>query len=516
MKQIYSYDSIISLKISTKIEELNDFVTMYQGLIDEDNVKPLFSQTYKYDLFPKKKIYKRLKIKNKNAWTPNIPKTNIEKINKTIKIILNKITEKNYNTLIETLVCEINKFNTSDVLEILTHEIIKKIIFDKNFHNIYIKLCNRIWSMKSWHEDLVTIVVDEDNKLYWHKNSNNEDDVKLNGPHNSEQEIREYTNKYINFKYILFDTLQDKFNEIDQNITKSNEANIDEDVRYKYRRNIFSIVEFIGKLYKKNMISEKIIHICLIELLNYHKQKDKLYEEYIEAFCILWKILDEKIISPIKPNLADEYFDHINKNIMTQPWSKRIKFMLENINELYKKKYKCFSKPKLVNHQSQKVKNFTDIKFTRSSEFKLVTRKKIKIKVESSDSDNDSVGSQDSFEQIENLIYNFKKDKNYDKVASKLGKYKKYIDDMLDLIVYSSLEEINQQKLYAELIKNCKFPTRKIMDALSRSHQNLDDIILDIPNAKNNLLSFVILLNNSMGLDLNDTVIKRIIFYLTS
>ncbi len=537
MAKMYSYEYIISFKIKnqSKIDELDQFIEMYNNLINQDSIKPLFSQTYKYDLFPKKKVYKKFKIKNKNAWVPTIPKTNIEKIRKIIRIILNKITEKNYNILIETLICEINKFNTSDVLEILATEIIDKVIDDNNFHNIYIKLCNRIWSLKSWHEDLITIVIDDNNKLYWHKNSMNDND--LNGPFDSENDIRIYTDKYINFRYMLLEILQQKFMRKDEYIKDSNQPDINEDLRYKYRRYIFSIIEFIGKLYKKNMISEVIIHLCLLDLINYHKQDDQIIQEYVECFHILWKIIDEKIISPMKPDLANQYFNYIKEHIMIHNWPLRIEFMLDDIKERYEKKYK--------QHRNNELnKNFTKNNFTRNSisNKQKFTRNNIisknmtintniknniiKIKEDlcnNIDEENNLNGKtneecdDDICDKIENIIYDYKNNNKIDQnnIIRELNKYSENINKILDIIIYISLENPNYQKKYIQLLSKCNFiKNGNIIQALDRAMTHIDDIILDIPNAKNNLLNFIADSMKCLEIDNKNGIINNIIFIL--
>lgn len=501
MTLTYSSEFIFSLKdqYQSKIDDMNEFISMYDDLVNKDNLKPLFSQTYKYDLFPKKKNYKKFKMKNSNAWGPTIPKNNIEKIKKTIKIILNKITEKNYNILIETLICEIGKFNTSDILDILAKEIMNKVIYDSNFHNIYIKLCNRIWSMKSWHDELITIVIDDDNKLYWHKNTSSDEENKLNGPFENEDDIREYTRKYINFRYILLDNLYKKFLERDEYIQKSNDSNIDEDRRYKLRRNLFGIIEFIGKLYKKNMISEKIIHVIFIELLNIHKKNDELPQEYIEMFCILWKISNEKIIAPIKSNLIDEYFNHIRNHIMKIKWPLRITFMLEDCIEKYEKKYKMVRK-----------KHSPNKKYSPNSKQKNIRNNK---KVSPNPSPKKAVKI-DIFEDMENTIYQFKKDYDYHNVLSKLNHFQNHKEELIDMVIYNSLDETKHMKQYIELLKKAKFSGENIIDGVERTYNNIDDIRLDIPNAKENLLEFI--RNLSLQIEIDQNALKSIILVLSN
>ncbi len=274
MIKVYNREFIGSLKnkFIEKLLNLEDFLKSYQEIVNIDNKKPLFSPNFKPDYFTKRKNIKKCHnlTKGNNAWTPSIPESDIEKIKKNIKIILNKITKENFSILIETLVCEISKFHIIDILDILTSEIIEKIIYDKSFHEIYIKLCSRVWNMTTWHQNLITIILDENNKYFWHQNRSNGEN-QLMGPYDSEEDIRKKTNKLINFRYDLLNKLYDIFEKKDEYIKKSNEKNIDDDLRYKYKRNIVGTIEFIAKLYKVKQISEKVIHVCILDLLKYKK-----------------------------------------------------------------------------------------------------------------------------------------------------------------------------------------------------------------------------------------------------
>lgn len=495
MKKIYEYDFILGLidkfdKPNKNISE--EFLEMYNKIIKEDKIKPIFSQTSKYDLHPAKKSYKKFTFKTKKdgTWAPSMPKTELEKMKKTIIMILNKITEKNYNVLIETLTCEINKFSTVDVLEILVNEIINKIIFDSNFHDIYIKLCNRIWSMKNFHDELITIIIDENDKLYWYKNTSN-DQNELQGPYDSEKDIRTFTNKYINFKSYLLDRLQIKFNQKDEFIKKSNEDDLDEEIRLYYRRNIFAILEFIGKLYRKKYIPDKIIHICLLNLINFFSDNVALPEEYIEGFSILWNNINSNFIDLFPENIVHQYFDHIQKNIMGLKWTLRIEFMLEDLVEKYKKKYK------IKNNQKNKINN---IENNADNTDNADNTENIENKDPATIEKNGNKSMEKIIGEIDAITSKFKKKINYDETAIKLQKYLNYADIILETILYSAIEcDPKEQKIYIELIKRCDFiKLIDIKNMLELMINNLEEIEIDIPNVKKNLISFISYMDNPL------------------
>lgn len=375
MEKQYSYTFILSLQkhFTNKIDSLDNFIKNYELIIKEDNVQPLFSKTSKYDMFPKKKAYKRFNSKSK--WKPEIPKNDIDKMKKTIKTIINKISDKNYNILIETLICEIKKFKTVNILETLVEEITKIIMNDQKFHDLYFKICEKITNLTDWHENLITIILDENSNFYWYENIIDDKDPKLNGPFENEHIIRIHTNKYINFKYYLANHLQKQFNLRDEFISKSKTD--DDDVRYKNRSKFFNIVKFIGKLYKKKYLNEYVIHQVIQTLLLY-KTNDKPPAEYVEAFTLLWTIIDGKFFAPFRQMYVYQYFDYLENVIFKQDWEIRLEFMIEGVIDDYKEKYKPNDDKKLdVNKQNNDIeKKHQQISSpTRSKSLTRPTRK---------------------------------------------------------------------------------------------------------------------------------------------
>ena len=81
---INSFKNIYKGRINT----LDEFILIYSGLVNQNNIVPLFSQTNKYDLFPKKRVFNKFKTRNINAWTPSIPKDDIDKIKKGTGIVV--------------------------------------------------------------------------------------------------------------------------------------------------------------------------------------------------------------------------------------------------------------------------------------------------------------------------------------------------------------------------------------------------------------------------------------------
>lgn len=339
---IYTIQFINSVKGSfkNKIGELEEFMKIYKTLmVGNDNIK-----NYHYDI-----IDKHGKKNKKHLFNTM---NDMNKINMSIKVILNKITDKNADILVESLLCEINKAHDVEILRILSNEIINKIIFEKNYQDIYINLCNKLWSIKRWQEKLINIFINDQNKFYWYPNhqliENVKDislDTQMNGPFNNEQEAYNDAWKQYNFRATFLNALQAKFEERDKYIELC-KGDIDDEVRYKYRRNIFGVIEFIGKMFNKHYINESLLHVVLIKLLHMNDDQDNnnesestpINEEDIESFCIIWNIIDDKG-RPFDVKLIKQYFTHIIEKIMKIKWIMRLQFMLEDLIDKYKIKY---------------------------------------------------------------------------------------------------------------------------------------------------------------------------------
>ena len=140
-------------------------------------------------------------VKNKNAWKPSVPTTDNDKIRKIIKGVLNKISQDNVKIVNEELFTVIKRFNNYDILDILSQEILDKIIFDQTFQDIYINIYESIKNNIEWHKTLIT-VIQTDNKVSWHKNISG-DDIKIYGPFDTKvlalQDVEKNVNIRLNF-----------------------------------------------------------------------------------------------------------------------------------------------------------------------------------------------------------------------------------------------------------------------------------------------------------------------------
>ena len=293
---------------------LSKFIEKYEEIIKIDKKKPLFSLTERYSTFPKQQFDNRQYIKmiekGKNAWKPDKNNKDIEKV---IKGLLNKISDKNYKICCTTLVSELLKNTSFEIFDIIIEEIIEKCIYDVKYHNIFIELCRSIWSNKQIHYNLITIK-EIDGQLYWSKNTTV---VIEYGPFANKSDLNDDIMENIFFKSLLLEKFHNKFLER-EHVFETIDS--DGDAQYKKKRKIQSIIEFIIKLYFKKHIND--VPLCFI-FDNY--ANTKLYKEDIECLYNISKIFNNKF-----PKLKI-YLRKINGNIKNEKWDSRTNFFLSEL-----------------------------------------------------------------------------------------------------------------------------------------------------------------------------------------
>lgn len=269
--------------------------------------------------------------KSENAWM-RAKQVNLEEaeeeekreiIFRKVKGILNKLTLEKF----ELLGNQVINIGIDD--EIILHGIIK-LIFDKaidepNFGSLYAKLCQYI------NEELPKI-------KSW---------VRIDEKKNNA------------FRRLMLNRCQEEF---EKNIKWSEDINDDKPVsqmtdeekldysrklseRTKKKRRSLGNIRFIGELYMYQMITENIIHICFMSLLNNLGNPD---EESVECLCFLLETVGAKIEKQAKSKAKNgikmaewnEYFRKIDELSKNKEIPSRMRFMLMDIIELRKNKWK--------------------------------------------------------------------------------------------------------------------------------------------------------------------------------
>ncbi|KAF4076278.1 hypothetical protein AMELA_G00212570 [Ameiurus melas] len=94
------------------------------------------------------------------------------------------------------------------------------------------------------------------------------------------------------------------------------------------RRRSLGNIKFIGELFKLKMLTEPIMHDCIVKLLKNHD------EESLECLCRLLSTIGKDLdFEKAKPRM-DQYFHQMEKIIKERKTSSRIRFMLQDVLDL--------------------------------------------------------------------------------------------------------------------------------------------------------------------------------------
>ncbi|XP_019098431.1 PREDICTED: eukaryotic translation initiation factor 4G-like, partial [Camelina sativa] len=150
----------------------------------------------------------------------------------------------------------------------------------------------------------------------------------------------------ITFKRLLLNKCQEEFErgekEEEEASRVAEEGQVEqteeerEEKRLQVRRRMLGNIRLIGELYKKKMLTEKIMHACIQKLLGFNQDP---HEENIEALCKLMSTIGVMIDHQKAKGLMDGYFEKMKMLSCKQELSSRVRFMLINAIDLRKNKW---------------------------------------------------------------------------------------------------------------------------------------------------------------------------------
>ncbi|KAK4752331.1 hypothetical protein SAY87_021129 [Trapa incisa] len=150
----------------------------------------------------------------------------------------------------------------------------------------------------------------------------------------------------ISFKRLLLNKCQEEFERGEREELEANkvveEGEVEqsdeqrEEKRSKARRRMLGNIRLIGELYKKSMLTEKIMHECMKKLFG---QCQVPHEEDLEALCKLMSTIGEMIDHPKAKVHMDAYFDRMMTLSNNMNLSSRVRFMLKDAVDLRKNKW---------------------------------------------------------------------------------------------------------------------------------------------------------------------------------
>jgi translation initiation factor 4G len=154
-------------------------------------------------------------------------------------------------------------------------------------------------------------------------------------------------NEKVTFKRVLLNKCQEEFErgerEREEETNKAGEegeikqtAEEREEKRVKARRRMLGNIRLIGELYKKKMLTERIMHACTQKLLGQYQDPD---EEDVEALCKLMSTIGEMIDHEKVKEIMDTYFERMKTLSNNMNLSSRVRFMLKDAVDLRKNKW---------------------------------------------------------------------------------------------------------------------------------------------------------------------------------
>ncbi|MCO5579506.1 hypothetical protein L7F22_033361 [Adiantum nelumboides] len=217
-----------------------------------------------------------------------------------MKGILNKLTPQNFQKLFEK-VKDVN-IQSAFTLTGVISQIFDKALTEPTFCEMYATFCKQLAA------DMPEFVEDGDR---------------------------------VTFKRVLLNKCQDEFHRgekeqaeasaVEEGGNENMSAEEREEKRVLAKRRMLGNIRFIGELFKKNMLTERIMHECIRKLLGDYENPE---EEDVEALCKLMSTIGYMIDHSVTRDHMDAYLERITRLSNNQKLSARIKFMLKDLIDL--------------------------------------------------------------------------------------------------------------------------------------------------------------------------------------
>jgi len=465
-KHIISFDheKYINSLDKTFIDEYHQFYDFYLKLIkDEIENTKLLNAKFSNNLKEKGKYSKfnRSPIEFKKVCSFESIDDENEKLNIIIRTYLNKVSNDTYEKVSDQLVEKLLQNKNTNIFRILSEEIVNKCIFDYKYRNLYINLCSKIWNNKKIHYNLTNIIknknIDENNDEYYAEYYINDNLEKI-GPYNCIDKLKENVFKKLNFKNFFIDFLQEEYYSKDLYFDHLNDEQF-----FNKKKKTLLLVELLSILFIEKHINFDIINLIIIDLLHQDNNFDKIKEIEFELLYVMIKFIYQnnksfkfieykKIIDKFKNILEDIAISHSDTT------SKRSKYFIDEITIIFNK---------ILKNE------------------KYVDDKKIENSIDN------------IFEVCEKGNIN---DFNFHFQYLKMDDKKKLIIKLVNKF----LENTKNQNLLKILSVMKSNYLETITDLLNKIINNLDDIILDIPNINKNITLFI------ESLELDETLLIRL------
>ncbi|XP_051989762.1 eukaryotic translation initiation factor 4 gamma 1-like isoform X4 [Xyrauchen texanus] len=256
-----------------------------------------------------------------NAWKPSVKKQGksrgaeeeeddtdagkTQELFRRVRSVLNKLTPQMFQQLMKQ-VTELS-IDTEERLKGVIDLIFEKAISEPNFSVAYANMCRCLMGLKVPTSDKPGVTVNFRKLLLNRCQKEFEKDK-------DDDEIFEQKQKELDAS-----TEEEERQRLKEEL---------EDAKDKARRRSLGNIKFIGELFKLKMLTEPIMHDCIVKLLKNHD------EESLECLCRLLSTIGKDLdFEKAKPRM-DQYFNQMGKIIKDKKTSSRIRFMLQDVLDL--------------------------------------------------------------------------------------------------------------------------------------------------------------------------------------
>ncbi|TPX67204.1 hypothetical protein SpCBS45565_g03917 [Spizellomyces sp. 'palustris'] len=280
-------------------------------------------------------------VKSESAWAPMSAKKTVKKpvdgedkekaeedlIYRKTKGLLNKLTIERFDS-ISSQILNIGMTRESILKGVIAH-IFEKALDEPNFGSMYASLCARLSSelpkVQSW------IDLDAKNNTFRR--------VLLNRC----QEEFEKGAKWSESEEKLLEQRREARTRLEAMTDEEKLKIAEEDYqRGKTKRRVLGNIRFIGELFIQSLITEKIMHQCIQQLL---KNVTDPEEEDVESLCKLLTTIGARMDHSKAKGHFEAYFARIEELTKNVKLSARIRFMLLDLIDLRKEGWKARNAP---------------------------------------------------------------------------------------------------------------------------------------------------------------------------
>ena len=237
-----------------------------------------------------------------------------EVVEKKVKGLLNKLTMEKFDPISDQIVVWANKSETETDGRTLT--LVIKLVFDKatdeaTWSTMYAKLCRKL--------------MEQINKEITDENVRDKEGRLIAGGQLFRQYLLSRCQTDFERGWSARETLEEQQEAAVAASGVAPGEMVFSDEYYalqKAKRRGLGLVKFIGELFKLQMLTERIMHRCILKLL------DEPAEEDIESVCQLLKTVGSALTGPKGKESMDSYFGKMSSLSQDAHVSQRIRFML--------------------------------------------------------------------------------------------------------------------------------------------------------------------------------------------